>query len=193
MEPIEFAKPKLKLNTLKLLIFLHIQKPSIHFLPFNTQLIDYQYLIYSVVEMVVFLLICIGCFFLYYRWNTVPNKEFEIQIEDLSNGVVYDSTRVQVDSVRRVFACNINYNIPMTNHDEFVEGLKSCTVDLSPLYSDDKHSDFLDYTFLNDSIRNGLIRNDPCTYPLLNKYNLSKLFEYKFRFDSASTIVIKHD
>ena len=146
----------------------------------------------SVVEMTVFLLICIGCFFLYYRWNTVPNKEFEIQIEDLSNGVVYDSTRVQVDSVRRVFACNINYNIPMTSHDEFVEGLKSCTVDLSPLYSDDKHSDFLDYTFLNDSIRNGLIRNDSCTYPLLNKYNLSKLFEYKFRFDSASTTVNRY-
>ena len=104
----------------------------------------------SIVEMTVFVLICISCFFLYYRWNIVPNKEFEIQIEDLSNGVVYDSTRVQVDSVRRVFACNINYNIPMTRHDEFVEGLYSCTIDLYPLFSDGKYSDFLKYTFLKN-------------------------------------------
>lgn len=143
----------------------------------------------SVVEMTVFLLICISCFFLYYRWNTVPNKEFEIQIEDLSNGVVYDSTRVQVDSVRRVFACNINYNIPMTRHEKFVEGLKSCTIDLYPLFSDGKYSDFLNYTFLNDSVRNGLIKNDSCTHTLLNKYNLKKEYKYNDRFENASKII----
>jgi len=151
----------------------------------------------SVVEMTVFLLICIGSFFLYYRWNVVPNKEFEIQIEDLSDGVVYDSTQVRVDSVRRVFACEINYNIPMTRHEEFTEGLNACILNINPLYSDDKYSEFMKYTFLNDSLRNNL--ND-CLHnnlndnksnaedfakALLKKYNLTKEFESIDRFRTA--------
>ena len=130
----------------------------------------------SVVEMTVFLLICIGCFFLYYRWNVVPNKEFEIQIEDLSDGVVYDSTQVRIDSIRRVFACEINYNIPMTHHDDFVKGLHAYKVDFHPLYSTDKHSEFLNYTFLNDSIRNRLITETSRIESHMRKYNLIEDF-----------------
>jgi hypothetical protein len=147
----------------------------------------------SVVEMTVFLLICIGCFFLYYRWNVVPNKEFEIQIEDLSDGVVYDSTRVRVDSVRRVFTCEINYNIPMTRHEEFTEGLNACILNINPLYSDDKYSEFMKYTFLNDSLRNNLNDNksstEACVNALLRKYNLTKEFESIDRFRTASNKV----
>lgn len=145
----------------------------------------------SVIEMIVFLLIIIGCSFLYYRWNVVPNKEFEIQIEDLSDGVVYDSTRVRVDSVRRVFACDLTYNIPMTRHEEFAEGLSSGNLDITPLYSNDNYSEFLKYTFLNDSLRNcnDWQKNRSCALAILQKYHVYKKDSSESRFWSAKEIV----
>ena len=43
----------------------------------------------SIVEMIAFLLIVVICGFLYWRWNTVPKREVDVRIEDLSSGRVY--------------------------------------------------------------------------------------------------------
>lgn len=131
----------------------------------------------SFIEMAIFFIIVSICFFLYYRWNIVPIKEIEIQIEDLSDGVAHNISHGRIDSIRRVLTCDFQYNIPMTRHDELIENPCSYTIKFRPLYSNDKYSEFLNYTFLKDSIRNGLIINDSCASIFIKEHDLEKEFD----------------
>ena len=108
----------------------------------------------SFVEMFVFLFIVCICVFLYYRWNVVPMREFEFQLEDLSNGKVYDTNKKSLDSVRRVFANELTCIVPMTTHDELYKGNNSFCLFTKPLLSSENYSNFMKYSFLKDSVRN---------------------------------------
>ena len=132
----------------------------------------------SVVEILTFVVIVGICGFLYVRWNTIPIRNYEIRVEDLSNGEVYSDSSMFIDSVRRVYCCDIKCRIPMTTHDEFYDrDTDDIRMYFYPLYSNGSYSDFIKSSFLRDSLRN--VKNS-----LGTRVDLEKIFDkYSITFD----------
>ena len=134
----------------------------------------------SVVEILTFVVIVGICGFLYVRWNTIPIREIEMTVEDLSNGRFLLGGGGYYEPTRHVARCNVTCCIPMTTHEEFVKDTAQLNAEyntlwstnyssdsakivtgngriikthrLTPLQSD--YSDFIRLSFLKDSIRN---------------------------------------
>ena len=133
----------------------------------------------SMVEILCFSVIVSICAFLYYRWNIVPHKEIELVVEDFSDS----RTVVGEDSVTRLFSCDAKFTMPMTRHQEFVKDSSVVEISFYPFYSNGQHSDLIDYSFVDDSVRNhlrpflGVFEEKRISENLFKIYN-SALFEH---------------
>ncbi len=133
----------------------------------------------SMVEILCFSVIVSICAFLYYRWNIVPHKEIELVVEDFSDS----RTVVGEDSVTRLFSCDAKFTMPMTRHQEFVKDSSVVEISFHPFYSNGQHSDLIDYSFVDDSVRNhlrpflGVFEEKRISENLFKIYN-SALFEH---------------
>ena len=108
----------------------------------------------SIIEIIVFLTIICLCGFLYYRWNVVPQRSFEFNVENLGTNRVFDSKKndITADSLSLGIACHVKYVIPMTTHQEFVKDSTMFSTTFYPIYSYQKYSKLIETTFVKDSI-----------------------------------------
>lgn len=108
----------------------------------------------SIIEIIVFLLIIFFCGFLYYRWNVVPLRRYEINIENLGTNKVYSAKDSSlIDSLKLAIACDVKCVIPMTTHQEFVKDDETFSTIFRAIYSNQKYSKLIRATFIQDSLR----------------------------------------
>lgn len=113
--------------------------------------------LHSVIEIFLFLLIFGFSYYLYYRWNIVPVREVEIEIENLGNGkhFKYDENyNKYVDSIRKKYASDIHICIPMTSHEELIKETSNIIIKSTPILSDSIYSEYIRLSFIRDSLLN---------------------------------------
>ncbi len=131
----------------------------------------------SIVEIVVFFIIVSLCSYLYYRWNVVPKRSYEINIEKIGTNKVYNNDKDSslVDTVQLSITCDVKIVSPMTTHQELIKDSSLFSSKIHPIFSNREHSRFIDASFAIGSIIEQ------------NKFNTSNSLLNKIHKDAGTT------
>lgn len=78
--------------------------------------------LWSFVEILIFITIVGICGFFYWHWNSVPQRDIEVCVENLGSEYTYDKKAgLIVDSCRSELMCFITHQIPMTTIDSLID------------------------------------------------------------------------